>query len=395
VGVQQMQVVWGNGDWWWGDVKTCQDPHSSTRLSFERLKRLDYNNTSRSPGYWAQTLQRSAYPTRYDERMGEAQRYYDRLAGSAGNTPQVPSSVTPEPGFTGDPLWLADVLRAEGLKVVELDGWKTRGQGDQYKLWGIICHHTGGNNSPVSEIAFHRQLGLAAQIHLAKDGTVTVCGVGKANHAGAGDYPGLPSDNANPYTIGIEAVNLPPKNGAHRESWPNAQYDAYVKCCAAICRKLAVRADRVISHKEWAGRKQGKWDPGSIDMNIFRADVQARIDSFNPLNQEDDLTPEQDKMLREVHAWLGDLDASDSIYATPGEGKRWPLRTMMKHNNKFLHEEYVERTAQLGDPDSLDRLFRVAAGQGVVKTPEVVARAKAALEMVPDDVIEAFKDSRG
>lgn len=176
-------------------------------------------------------------------------------------------------GWTGDPVWLADVLRAEGVKVVETPGWKDWGNGDFKTIWGVICHHTGGSNTPVSEIrnGTPNLRGLLSQIHLAKDGTATLCGVGVAWHAGMGSYPGLPEDNANYHTIGIEAVN----NGT--EGWSPAQYDAYVRCCAAIVRRLGYGADRVIGHKEWAGRKQGKWDPGGIDMDQFRRDVQARL----------------------------------------------------------------------------------------------------------------------
>src|SRR5699024_1472446 len=79
VGVQQQQVVWGNGAWWWGDVATCQDPESSTRLFFERLARRDYNRGD--AGAHAQAVQGSAFPDRYGQRMGEAQQIYDRLAG--------------------------------------------------------------------------------------------------------------------------------------------------------------------------------------------------------------------------------------------------------------------------------------------------------------------------
>ncbi|BBY78885.1 C39 family peptidase [Mycolicibacterium pulveris] len=78
VGIWQQQVVWGNGAWWWGDAKTCMDPESSSRLFFDRLLKLDYNNTSRSPGSFAQAVQKSAYPNRYDERFAEAERLYDQ-----------------------------------------------------------------------------------------------------------------------------------------------------------------------------------------------------------------------------------------------------------------------------------------------------------------------------
>lgn len=176
--------------------------------------------------------------------------------------------------WTGDPVWLADVLRAEGIKVVEYPGWKDRGHGDMGTIWGVVAHHTGNNppgNNP-GYIANHPSLGLCSQIHLSRDGVATVVGVGVAWHAGSGSYPGLPTNGANERTIGIEAEN----NGT--EGWSPAQYDAYVRCCAAILRKVGQPASHAIGHKEWAGAAQGKWDPGGMDMNKFRADIQARID---------------------------------------------------------------------------------------------------------------------
>lgn len=175
--------------------------------------------------------------------------------------------------WTGDPVWLADVLREQGLRVVEFPGWRERGYGDFGDIWGIVAHHTGGSNTPSSEIAYGIPSleGPLSQLHLAQDGTVTVIAVGVAWHAGAGSWPGLPEDNANFHTIGIEAAN----NGT--EGWSDAQYDAYVGICAAILRKLGHGAERVIGHKEWAGPKQGKWDPGAMNMDQFRADVAERM----------------------------------------------------------------------------------------------------------------------
>lgn len=89
VGLFQQQVVMSTVGWWWGDAETCMDPYQSARLFFGRLARLDYNNTSRSPGSYAQQVQQSAYPDRYDQRMTEAQALYDRLAG--GTVPDVPA----------------------------------------------------------------------------------------------------------------------------------------------------------------------------------------------------------------------------------------------------------------------------------------------------------------
>lgn len=183
----------------------------------------------------------------------------------------------------GDPVWLADVLRAEGVKVVEFPGWRDRGHGDFKDVWGVMCHHTGASGSPGPNPIAYGVNGLAgplSQIYLSRDGTATVVAVGVAWHAGMGEYPGLPTNNANWHTIGIEAEN----NGT--EGWSPAQYDAYVRCCAAIVRRLGYGSNRVIGHKEWAGRAQGKWDPGGMDMNKFRADVQARLNPPKPVPQK-------------------------------------------------------------------------------------------------------------
>lgn len=168
-----------------------------------------------------------------------------------------------------DPTWLPEVLRAAGLKVDVYPGAMDRGHGDFGSIWGVVAHHTGGNKEPASSIAQHPTLGLASQLHLDQSGKYTVCGVGIAWHAGLGSYPGLPTNNANQVTIGIEAAN----DGT--SGWPKAQYQAYVTGVAAILNKLGRDSSRVIGHKEWAGREQGKWDPGLIDMNAFRRDVAA------------------------------------------------------------------------------------------------------------------------
>ncbi|MEU0871660.1 peptidoglycan recognition protein family protein [Nocardia brasiliensis] len=175
--------------------------------------------------------------------------------------------------WTGDPVWIADVLRETGLEVREYPGWRERGEGDFGEIWGVIAHHTGSNppsNNP-AYIAEHPTLGLASQLHLSRAGVYTVCGVGIANHAGYGSYPGLPTNAANGRTIGIEAEN----NGT--EGWSHPQYDAYVRGVAAILRRLGRTAGHVIGHKEWGGNAQGKWDPGAMDMNKFRADVAAAM----------------------------------------------------------------------------------------------------------------------
>lgn len=182
--------------------------------------------------------------------------------------------------WIGDPVRIADVLRAEGVKLVEYPGWQNRGHGDFKDIRGVMAHHTGSDNATAASIANGRPdlPGPLSQLHIARDGTVTVVAVGVAWHAGVGMYPWLPTNMGNWHMIGIECANSGSSPAApHRRNWPAAQYFALVKCCAAINRRLSQTAARTIGHKEYAGRAQGKWDPGAIDMDILRADIAARI----------------------------------------------------------------------------------------------------------------------
>lgn len=186
----------------------------------------------------------------------------------------------PQTSSTGDPVWLADVLRDEGVRPVEYPGWRTRGHGDFRDIRGVMVHHTGSDRADAASIANGRPElpGPLSQLHIARDGIVTVVAAGVAWHAGVGMYPWLPTNMGNWHTIGIECANSGTGPSApHRLNWPDAQYLALVRCCAAINRRLAHTAERTIGHKEYAGRAQGKWDPGAIDMHLLRRDVQARI----------------------------------------------------------------------------------------------------------------------
>lgn len=182
--------------------------------------------------------------------------------------------------WVGDPVWLADVVRAEGVELVEYPGWRSRGHGDFKDIRGVMVHHTGADSASAASIAEGRPdlAGPLSQLHIARDGTVTVLAVGIAWHAGAGMYPWVPTNMGNWHLIGIECANSGTSPAAdHRENWPDAQYSALVRCCAAINRRLAQTSARTIGHKEYAGRVQGKWDPGGIDMDILRRDIQAQI----------------------------------------------------------------------------------------------------------------------
>lgn len=194
--------------------------------------------------------------------------------------------VKKNPGHRGDPLFLVEVLRAFGVDTREFQSWRDRGHGDFNIIWGVMAHHTGGNNASAASIAYGRPdlPGPVSQIHLDRNGVATVVAAGISWHAGTGKYPGIQTNNANAVTIGIEA------NSDGVTPWPPKMLDAYYRICAAICWYLGLSSSRVIGHKEWA-KSQGKWDPGLIDMDSFRREVQKYIDRPPFLSKpEDQLT---------------------------------------------------------------------------------------------------------
>ncbi len=172
--------------------------------------------------------------------------------------------------------FLADVLRASGLSVVEHDDWKARGRGSLSAINGVICHHTAGPPAPKGGATPALNLvlngradlpGPLSQLYLARDGTFHVLAAGRCNHAGAGVWRGI---QGNSTSIGIEAENA----GDGKDPWPPGQVDAYAKGVAAILKHLGLSAEDVCGHKEFATPKGRKIDP-SFDMGVFRQHVAA------------------------------------------------------------------------------------------------------------------------
>ncbi|HEY0584821.1 MAG TPA: N-acetylmuramoyl-L-alanine amidase [Pseudoduganella sp.] len=168
--------------------------------------------------------------------------------------------------------WIASVLREAGLKVAEVDGWKTRGRREFGPFKGIVCHHTavkGGGNMPTLGVLIKGRPDLAgplSQLGLGRDGTFYVIAAGRANHAGSGLWQGIA--DANQYYLGIEAENA----GDGSEEWPQVQMDAYKRGVAALLSHMGKGAECCIGHKEYAPKR--KIDP-NFDMELFRADVRA------------------------------------------------------------------------------------------------------------------------
>lgn len=175
--------------------------------------------------------------------------------------------------------WLADVLRAAGLKVIETLGWEAHGRGMMGEIKGVICHHTGPTGSIESAVELIEKgrpdlAGPLSQLVLDTNGTFYVIAAGRTNHAGRGAWQGVV--NGNSQFIGIEA-----RNKGDGSPWPEPQMFAYASGVAAILKHIGADAVMAVGHKEWALPKGRKVDP-TFDMIEFREAVEVHMADDKP-----------------------------------------------------------------------------------------------------------------
>jgi LysM repeat protein len=180
---------------------------------------------------------------------------------------------------------LANVLRAAGLTVVEIDGWQSRGYlgRDLADVRGVLWHHTAaGRNftqdAPSLNICtFGRSdvAGPLCQIVLGRSGTVYITAAGLSNHAGRGSAPGIPTDMGNYYFIGIEMES----SGVAPFDWTADQLRVVPFLGAALEEAYLLDQapeDRLqMGHAEYSS--EGKIDPAGWPggMDGIRASINA------------------------------------------------------------------------------------------------------------------------
>lgn len=180
---------------------------------------------------------------------------------------------------------LADASRKSGLRVVEIDGWQTRGRPSstgEFDPSGVLCHHTGGAADGKAYAVWLAKDGRSdlppplAHLSLDREGTVYVLAAGRANHAGVAKASGpMPKGDGNAIYVGIEAQNTGTEGWSHKATTAAGeaitQREAYALLCAALCSHYSWPATHVRAHRETS--VTGKWDPGLLDMDKHRARV--------------------------------------------------------------------------------------------------------------------------
>jgi hypothetical protein len=302
-------------------------------------------------------------------------------------------------------------LREEGVKVSEYPGWRTRERDDETGLaFGpvrmILNHHTASRNSR-DIVARDGVRGLPsplAHIHLAKDGTATMCSAGRANHAGpmaVNAYQSFRDELAvhpapsrasgtidgNDVAYGIETENL----GDEKDVYPRVQYDAWVRINAAVCRHYGWTAESVACHKETS--VEGKPDPrgpvegyGSRGRFIFtpkqfRADVAERLRhdrTWNPGKDDDDMpTP------AEFANAVLTLDGVINVPGAPASNQTWTLSSVQTEILKRIDRVAATEAAQSAAIAELTRtVAALAANHDEIDADALVARIQQAIESI-------------
>lgn len=270
-------------------------------------------------------------------------------------------------------LWLPEVLRAAGLTVHEVSGWRTRGS-DNYDPKGLICHATAGSSTSTDagEIRVLLQGSTSApppiaQLYLSRSGAFHVVASGRCNHALQG-WGGPLKGYGNTHLIGIEA-----QNDNRGQPWPAVQLDAYQRGVAAICKHMGWTPNRnVAAHREH--QPGAKSDPLGIDMGQFRRDVAAVLAG----EQEDDVTEAEliravrigvHALLKEAAAASGDENAGEPT--ATGRQVRDYLRVIVDSESTDPQEARA-LLAELPVPANAEDISdRVLAGLGEVPDAEV------------------------
>ena len=149
---------------WWGTVQERMDPRLSAAMFYQHLAKLNYNDPNTSPGTFAQDVQGSAFPLRYDQEFAAAVAQYNRLAGQP---PEPPVTDPNKPSYNEFPLPCENSQDRNGTTVdLVLLHTEEGGGGNSAAedLANFLISTTGGSN-PVS---YHRTLSQAS------DGGVTV-----------------------------------------------------------------------------------------------------------------------------------------------------------------------------------------------------------------------------
>ena len=364
---------------WWGTVAEEMDPRLSAAMFYNHLEKLDYNGPN-SPGSYAQAVQGSAFPDRYDQHFQEAVDQYNRLVGNA---------PTPSQNF----------FREFNL----IDGYPNFQSRNGQKPRLFILHTEEGGMLGKDLADWMANNSVSYHYIVDNDGTA---------------YDLVDTDDAswsvldaNDYTINL--VFAGSFVAWSRNEWlanmeNGIKIAAYI--CAQDCHKYGIppviRVGGSANGYSSLPTNDGVTDHYGITVGLhigthidvgpgFPWDVfDSYLQQFYSNIESDDMFSDADRtMLQAVYDELTKKFPSRSPYREPNEGVVDTGFGMLLNDDGMEHAATVERLAVLGDADSLRRVIRAAAGEGAVTDAAFVERAKAVLAQVPPAILQAYEDA--
>lgn len=203
--------------------------------------------------------------------------------------------------------WLADVLRAAGLSVVEHPGWKTRGEGAFTNLRAVVWHHDaspvgyspGMADYEVREVDAHKP---GANCWVTLDGTWHLIAAEVTYHAGK-VLPGKPGNHE---AIGVETDHTT------GETWSGVDLlDSLRRGTAAILAHLDQLEGGLHFHKTICSPVGRKSDPDGLELAIERAAIHGLMEDDMPLTDKD-----IDRIADKVHERLAGAPLIDGSRLT-------------------------------------------------------------------------------
>lgn len=268
---------------------------------------------------------------------------------------------------------MISILQAEGVRVAEYPGWRTRQRDDETgKPFGpvhlLLNHHTAATSS-LKTVAATGRPDLPPPLahgHLNKKGLFTLTCARRANHAGLmakNAYESFYDEmfrhpapdrssgtvDGNDVSYGFEVENL----GDNDDTYPEVQYDAWVRINAAFCRELKWGAESVACHKETS--VEGKVDPrGPVEgygtrgrfmftPTLFRQDVAQRLAhaaSWSVPQKEEPVTADTERK-NATYSAVTEADAIPAPKNHPdyAENKFWTMESYLR----FIAEELIRQ----------------------------------------------------
>jgi hypothetical protein len=179
------------------------------------------------------------------------------------------------------PSW----LDTWGLAFDLLDGWEGRGVEFPSSPLVVVGHHTATSARARGDLPTWRILrdgrpdlpGPLSQTGLGRSGRVLVIASGKANHAGAGAWFGLPGGRDYDVRVSSRTVGIEAEHPGDSSPWPRVQLDAYDRLIACLLWGLGQQAEAYCGHREWALPSGRKPDPRGIYLPGQRRRVAALL----------------------------------------------------------------------------------------------------------------------